>query len=254
MVSNKTNEVNPFAKELWSKLELILSNLPPKSERIAAFDADGTLWDFDLGEHFFEFQIKNSGLTLPPNPMQHYIEMKNPDPRVAYVWLAQINAGLPLQKIRDWAQKNIETVPKSFVFEDMQKWIQRLRDLDFKIYVITASIKWAVEPGAKRFYNIPFENVLGVETFVDKGVITQIPVTPITWRDGKAEALLKATNGVQPFFCAGNTSGDSSLLKLAKHALALRTQSKPSKLFDDEQSLAELASKNGWLTHHFGAK
>lgn len=84
-----------------------------------------------------------------------------------------------------------------------------------EVYVVTASIKWAVEPGA-LFLGIPADNVIGVNTKVHNGVITDQIDGVVTWHEGKVDGLLKKTNKA-PFFAAGNTIGDLALLELATH-------------------------------------
>ena len=61
----------------------------------AAFDADGTLWDNDLGEQFFQYQIDHAELPSLQglDPWEHYNNEKQKHPQMAYLWLAQISQG-----------------------------------------------------------------------------------------------------------------------------------------------------------------
>ena len=55
-----------FPGEYWSQIESAIVELKSKNLKlIAAFDADGTLWDVDLGENFFQYQIDNKQVPLP---------------------------------------------------------------------------------------------------------------------------------------------------------------------------------------------
>jgi phosphoserine phosphatase len=254
MISKKRTPVNEFSPQLWDHLSQTLRKAASetKGAKIAAFDADGTLWDADAGETFFDYQIKRCGLkNLPADPWHHYESTKKVDPIKAYVFLAQINYGVPLTQVREWAQACYNEHPDWPVFESQRRLISLLRELDFEIYVVTASIKWAVEPLAARL-GIDQDHVLGITTEIVDGNVGMETVFPVTWREGKAEGLLKATGGVRPILASGNTLGDIALIGTATHVpLALTTQVEPGGLFTEEEKLAQEADARGWLRHKF---
>lgn len=244
----------PYPTEFWTQIEkTILELKSAQKPLIAAFDADGTLWDTDLGENFFYHQIDHKQVPLPPNPFEHYLEMKkiNNDPRQAYVWLAQINQGKSLDQVRKWAQEAFEIIRPNPIFSEQQRLIDLLKNHGAQIYIVTASIKWAVEPGAMAL-GLGAENVIGVETAVKDGIVTDTPVLPITYRTGKVEALLAKTKGLQPFIASGNTMGDYELLVNATHLrLAVSAASRDDRLFKTEQELADQATEKNWMSHRF---
>ena len=80
LFSTKIEAMNykAFPDVYWQKIEAGIKELKSKNQALyAAFDADGTLWDTDLGENFFNYQIDQKQVPLPANPFQHYLEMKN---------------------------------------------------------------------------------------------------------------------------------------------------------------------------------
>ncbi len=254
MISNNKNRVNEFSPHLVAELTALIDEAATnKSEPlIAAFDADGTLWDTDIGEAFFDYQIGHCGLTdMPSDPWHHYLELKKQDPPTAYAWLAQINAGKSLKQVRAWAAESLQRqlVP---VFSSQKRLITLLLERGFEVFIVTASVKWAVEPAA-ALVGVDFDHVLGITTEIKNGLVTQQPVEPITWRQGKADALLRATAGIRPILCAGNTFGDIALLETAtKMALAVSTQTEEgSGLFIEESKLREEADRRGWRQHFF---
>lgn len=243
-----------FPQEFWVELEESLKRARKKNPRpIAAFDADGTLWDTDLGESFFKWQIENSHLpNLPANPWKHYCDMKSSgDPRPAYLWLAQINQGQTIQQVRQWAKQAIEPVSELPIFEEQRKLIQWLQKNAVDIYVITASVKWAVEPGA-HLLGIPENHVLGITTQINaQGIIQTERDGVITYREGKPEALKQKT-GQFPFFASGNTMGDFALLESATEMrLAVGATKDGHELFKTEEELRQKARGNSWFLHHF---
>jgi phosphoserine phosphatase len=255
MISNNTKPVNEFSPALWDHLSSTLEKAAAeaKGPRIAAFDADGTLWDSDAGETFFDWQIHNSGLQgLPADPWEYYHSTKKVSPPEAYVWLAQINSGHSITQVREWAQRCFAERAEPWpVFESQRHLIQLLRSLDFEIYIVTASIKWAVEPVA-ALVGVDFDHVLGITTRVHDGIVTSEGMAPITWRKGKADGLLAATGGVRPILASGNTLGDIAMIDTATHIqLAVSTQDQPCGLFDEEAKLRTEAESRGWLMHKF---
>lgn len=244
-----------FPDDFWQKIETTITDLKSKSTQplVAAFDADGTLWDTDLGENFFHYQIEHKQVPLPPEPFQEYLDKKaiNNDPRDAYVWLAQINQGKTLSEVRDWATLAFQSIQPSPIFVDQKKLIDLFLKNNIDVYIVTASIKWAVEPGA-RALGLTNDHVIGVETEVHDNIISDKAVLPITYRHGKVDALLKQTNGRFPFFSSGNSSGDIELLQAATHLrLAVSAASRDDRLFKSEKELTDIAIQKNWLHHRF---
>lgn len=220
---------------------------------IAAFDADGTLWDTDMGENFFQYQIEQNQLKdLPENPWEHYLKLKSEvSPKAAYLWLAQINKGQPIKTVRGWAQDCVEKLAPLPIFAGQKEIIDYLHSKGVQVYVVTASIKWSVEPAA-ALYDIPHERVLGVTTKIEDGIITEFQEGPITWRQGKVDGLLLASAGIKPILASGNTPGDLALLECASHIrLAMAASTEPAELIEEEKKLAAIAKEKDWF--HFSA-
>ena len=244
----------PFPEEYWIKIKQTIADLQNQNVPLyAAFDADGTLWDIDLGENFFNYQIDQKCVPLPESPWSHYLNLKkvSNDPRAAYLWLAQINANQSLEQVRAWGLAAFESAHPVPIFSEQKKLIQLFLENQVKIFIVTASITWAVEPGAVALGLSP-EQVIGVETKVKDGLVTTEGIHPITYKQGKVEALLKHTNGVRPFFASGNSTGDTDLLKSATHLqLAVSAASRDDKLFQTENELMRVAQENQWMRHRF---
>lgn len=241
-----------YSQDIWTRLHTTLDQvLKVDSHPIAAFDADGTLWDIDLGESFFHHQIDNKLVELPRNPWEHYEDLKAADPVKAYLWLAQICQNKELKTIHEWAKDALKAVSPVPVFSEQKKLIELFLSKGVQVYVITASVKWAVEPGA-ALLGLRYEDVLGVETIQVNGVITDQQKGIVTYKQGKVDALLARTGGKKPFFASGNTMGDFQLLQAATElSLAVSAASRDDRLFKTEMELAEHAKNSGWLSHRF---
>lgn len=254
LVTTRNSGYQPFGSELWETLEKQIDAITRAEKNpIAAFDIDGTIWDGDIAERFFEYQVLHRLLpNLPRDPWAHYYNLVAEDEEKGFMWLAQTNAGFPVETVRKWAKEafmaNLHSMP---FFEDQQKLITRLLQKNFNVYFISGSPLWAIEPiveylGGKTIH------ALGMSTRVENGIITAEPVFPLTWKAGKIEALLKATNGKNPNLAAGNTMGDFALINAATHIkLAVTSQPRQGRLITSEHQLQREATARQWLTHSF---
>ncbi len=245
---------NDFSSELWNQIETEIDQhlRVEGSPHYAAFDADGTLWDVDAGETFFQYQIDHSELKdLPSDPWHYYHQWKERDPRGAYLWLAQISKGHTLAQVRQWARECLRLQKEWPLFPAQHRLIQRLRAKGIRVFVVTASIKWAVEPFAELL-GLHYDDVIGVETQVVDGIITEQQKGNITWKEGKAQSLLEKTQGVRPILSCGNTMGDAALIDCSQRLkLAVCCSKVGDELFETELSLQKMARENNWLTHSF---
>jgi phosphoserine phosphatase len=244
-----------YSSEVWQKINNTLEQVLERDEKpIAAFDADGTLWDTDLGEAFFNYLIDNKKVTLPVDPWTYYENLKSQHPPTAYLWLAQICQNQSIETIRKWTEASVEAQMPVPIFGAQKQLIEYFLSKNVQIFIITASIKWSVEPGAALF-KLPPESVLGVETEVLDNLVTNRQKGVITYRQGKVDALLAKTFGKKPFFACGNSEGDQELLQSSTHiSLAVSAAHRDDRLFKSEMKLQKLAETKGWMTHQFASE
>lgn len=243
-----------FSEEIWKSIEhntdLILRQDP---KPVAAFDADGTLWDMDFGEALFQYEIDHMLLPLPCDPWEHYQNLKAlPEgPQKAYVWLAQIHKEVSILKVREWALACLEALKPVPIFQAQKKLIELLHAKGIEVYVVTASVKWAVEPAA-ALLGIPEKNVLGVTTRIENQIITDELEGVVTYKQGKVDSLLLATHNKLPFLASGNTEGDLPLLEAATHVrIAVSASSRDDRLYKTEHNLLQHAISKNWFYHKF---
>lgn len=241
----------------WREVEAMVRSARERQVRpIAAFDADGTLWNTDLGEALFDYQIRNKLLKgLPADPWAHYQNLKvEQSHEVAYLWLAQINAGLPIEQVRAWASEAVAKMHPVPLFKEIKELIALLKSLECEVYIVTASIKWAVEPGA-ALVGLGPQNVIGIETAVENGVVTERQKGPITYKRGKVDGLLHRTDGFAPFLCAGNTEGDLHLLEAAMELrIVVAGSPENDRNYSTERHMLSLANQRGWIALDYLAK
>ncbi|NJM09795.1 MAG: haloacid dehalogenase [Bdellovibrionaceae bacterium] len=209
------------------------------------------MWDTDLGEALFQYQIENKLVPLPPDAWAHYDWLKeHKGNTVAYLWLAQINAGVPLAQVRNWAEQSVASQPLP-IYEEQLRILEKLEELKVEVFIVTASIKWAVEPGARRL-GLVDEQVIGIETEVVNGIVTDKQHGVISYREGKPVALLEKTGGLKPYFSSGNTEGDKWLLEAATDLrLVMSSGPENSRNFETEMKMLALAKERGWYSHRY---
>lgn len=218
------------------------SGAPP----IAAFDCDGTLWDQDIGNNFFRHQIKHKLVPLPQKPLQYFKQQLEQDKQKAFLWLAQINKGVHIDSVRSWAKEALESLLNLHVFESQQKIIQHLLSKGVKVFFVTASVKWAIEPMAK-IYGLKNESVIGITTKIKDNIVTDIQDGPITYGEGKVRSLMQKTNNSPYFLASGNTLGDLYLLESATDIKISIALAQPDQnIFNEEQELLKIAKNKNW--------
>lgn len=237
----------PSTEQIAQLKNEIRAALAQGATPIAAFDADGTLWDTDMGENFFQYQIDHNCIELPENPWDHYHKLKDASHPEAYLWLAQILEGNSISQVRVWAKQALNVYKTGVpIFSWKKDLISFLHQCGVKVYVVTASITWAVEPAA-QLLGIAQDCVVGVETELRDGMVTARQNGPITWRQGKVEGLLLKTNGKRPFLAAGNTMGDFHLIESATHVQIVNaTVDQSHENFSTEQELIKIGRERGW--------
>lgn len=245
------SQLRPFDPAKLKALLTDLERFRPAGRAVAAFDADGTLWNTDMGEGFFDYQIKHKLVPLPADPWAHYHHLKdNVSHTVAYLWLAQILKGVPLSRVREWSEDALASRPLP-IFEEQTQVIAKLQELEVEIYIVTASITWAVEPAARRL-GLSDSQVIGIETAVVDGVVTDKQAGVITYREGKSAALLARTGGVAPYFASGNTEGDKWLLEGATDLrLVISSAPEGTENYPTEKKMMDLAAAEGWYSHRY---
>ena len=127
-------------KALLDKITSCLEkSWPQVPNPVVAFDADGTLWPHDVGKSFFKYQVKNHLLNKVSNPQTEFNRIREKESRKnALIWLAQAQAGTPLNQLNQWIKEFLTKNPfKMFPFQ--QKLIKWLMAHKIKVFVVSCS-------------------------------------------------------------------------------------------------------------------
>jgi len=226
-----------------------INELTPKKNLTAAFDADGTLWDTDVGDAFFEFECMEGYFGMGKKTIRdfyHFSKSLDDNSNLGYLWLNQIHAGLTEEEVRK-AAKVFFGLQKQFpYFQEMKNLISFMQEKRVEIYIVSASIRYALEPFVNEL-NIKPENLIAIETSVENGKITEQAVFPIPYKAGKAEAIKLKLKDQELDFAFGNTTGDLALLQSAKIPTVISSNSEKSfSQKNSEATLAKFAQEKNW--------
>ncbi len=206
---------------------------------LAAFDADGTLWHGDVGEALLLRLIREKRLLSPPagDVFAEYARRVEIDPRDGFAFAARLMAGLPLSLVRALSERVFEEEFDRALFPKVERILRRLLARGWEVFVVSASNRWSVEPGARRL-GLPLERIVGVELDVEDGLLGSKPLQVPTL-EGKPD-LLRARAGRDPDLAFGNSMLDAPLLSRAKLSVAVLP-------VGGETMLGREAARRGWL-------
>ena len=236
-------------KKIKDELEKIIQTTN-KSQ--AAFDADGTLWPCDIGKNFFQYQISNKLLKDKcEDPRAEFDKLrKEKGQKAALLWLAQVQSGTPLKTMNKWVQDFLKE-NTSPIFEFQQEIIYWLLKKKVQVFIVSSSLQWVLDQALPlKGYPITKENIIGVETKIKNGVITDELNLPAPVGPDKVGAFQKRTKNTSPIFASGNTLADQDLLESATHLrLVISTATRRERNYESEQKLLELAKNKKWFSY-----
>ncbi len=236
-----------FDRVLSPTVRRALENLttsPGTHERVAVFDADGTLWKNDASEALLDW-VDERGLISPPSGspslLAHNDLLCARDRAVGYAWAAQVMAGQRRTDVVGWAATCFEERVRSRVLDESCALVRHLQDAGWEVWIVSASPIWVILPGA-RLFGIPEERILAIEVDVVDGVLTDRIHPPVTSGLGKVERIQRDL-GRTPAVVAGNSIDDVPMLRLAS---ACGVVINPGTLHGKSTDLVGMADSYGW--------
>lgn len=234
-------------KNIFSSIEKALPHL---QDKIACFDADGTLWKNDVDFHFLAYQKKRDFLNkehLEKVQRAHILYNKNSFQ--ACCLLAQRNAGFKLSQLIRWSQDCFKEKQLE-VFSFQRDIISFLKKNGVKIYIVSASPEWLVRQ-ALIHHGLEVDEVVGVRTQVKDDLVTDQLEHPLSIGEKKVDAFLNRSLNKKTFFVAGNTLSDLRLLENSTHLkFSIASAKEGERHYESEQKLLNLAQQNAWFHIH----
>ena len=176
------------------------------------FDADGTLWNDDLGDAFFAFLVKN-GL-VSARKLSEYQTLEAFDPKAAYGFAVQAMAGLSETQVLDLSDDFCEGWLLSRVRQDVVGFALALRKAGMRVEVISATAELIVRPAITRVLG-DWAVSHGIRVEIKNGILTDILEQPLSFAEGKVEVFNNLDVG--PLMIAvGDSRHDIPILRRAE--------------------------------------
>jgi phosphatidylglycerophosphatase C len=217
--------------------------------RLAAFDADGTLWRGDIGDEAF-IAADDAGLVDDATyrgPLKQWAERWSialPDDKTLglarifdetkvlmdaakrqslYEMQSWIYAGHTRAEIGALGERLFSAGFDKEIYPDMQRLIAALKKRDVQCVIVSASHGALVEAGARRF-GLDAAAAIGMEPAVDAQNKTLPSMARSTFGHGKVAALRKLHDSDRaPLLCCGDSvlGGDRELLAWSQIPVAV---------------------------------
>ena len=232
--------------DLWPEaLRNQILGISWKPGDIAAFDADETLWDMDCGVGFLQWVCEQKKLPLFSGKTRYeiYQEARKRDEKEGLSRCADAFQGRSVSEVKEWVQEFSESFCHHKIYPAMKDLFSWLQSRGVSVYIVTASPRFTVLSGAKEI-GIPEEQVIGINLKVFDGIYSDEIIGPVTYRQGKPQALLEVTKKA-PRLCAGNGNNDRELLEVATDLTVAVNPSKNTRR-DGSQSLYDASKANNW--------
>jgi HAD superfamily phosphoserine phosphatase-like hydrolase len=208
---------------------------------VAAFDCDGTLWSGDVGERFFDWELKQADLVAPAvdrSMRERYAAYKRGevDETTMCGEMVTMHQGIPECKLMDAAVGFFDQFFVVQIFPEMRELVRRLEENGCEIWAVSSSNEWVVRAGMKHF-GIPESRILAAKVELDRGIITDRLVR-VPSGAGKPEAL-RENAGKEIDQAFGNSRWDREMLAMANHAVAV----------NPNPDLEAIARECGWRVY-----
>lgn len=190
---------------------------------LAAFDADGTLWNRDVGEAFlrhageagFLLKWKKGGAVWD----EYERRLATGDLAFAFELCVTAFEGLFDAEVAQLAREFVDPQWSAHVFPEMRELVRSLHKAEAEVWVVSASPCWCVVPGA-ALLGVPQNRVIAARPALGaNGVVGSALAAPLPAFENKVTQLLAAARR-GPHLAAGNSEYDFALLESAR-ALAL---------------------------------
>jgi phosphoserine phosphatase len=204
---------------------------------LAVFDADGTLWREDVGEAFLRHLVSLGWVQLPDgsDPYEAYERAVDRDRASGYAYAAQLQAGLLVEKVEAEAR----LFAASWVPGRRIASAGRLRDLCESAGLRTAVVSASALPiviAAAPLAGFGPAQCHGIEVRTRSGRFTAEVIQPITYAEGKIEAV--RNRGAIVVACGDSLAGDLAMLQAAQIAVVVAP--------DSGSPLADEGRRRGW--------
>jgi phosphoserine phosphatase len=218
--------------------EAFLDSILGLEPRVVAFDCDGTLWSGDLGERFFDWELRQGNVVSADidRPMRdRYAAYKRGqvDETAMCGEMVTMHRGISEERLLSAAVRFFDQFFVEQIFPEMRELVRRLRESGCEVWAVSSSNEWVIRAGMK-YFGLPDGHILAAKVHLDRGIATDRLIR-VPSGSGKPEALREiAKKEIDIAF--GNSRWDAEMLAMAKHAVAV----------NPNPDLETTAKERGW--------
>lgn len=217
--------------------ERFIQSVLDKEPAIAVFDCDGTLWEGNSGELFFDWEMER-GLVSPQvaaalrdrYALYRQGGVSEDDMCGEMVTMHQ---GLSVAEIERAVEDFFPALIAPGIFPEMLALTLALKKSGCEVWAISSTNDWVVRYGVREF-GIDDDRVIAACVYTNDGHVTDRLIR-VPSGEGKAIAVREIIRRV-PDAVFGNSRWDQAMLELARHAYAI----------NPNPDLEEVARERGW--------
>src|ERR1700761_7206995 len=144
--------------------------------QVAAFDCDGTLWSGDLGERFFDWELRQGGIVSADldRPMRDRYEAYKRgevDETAMCGEMVTMHRGVSEEHLLNASARFFDHFFVEQIFPEMRELVRRLHDAGCGVWAVSSSNEWVIRAGMKHF-GIPQSHILAAKVELDCGIAT----------------------------------------------------------------------------------
>ena len=207
---------------------------------LAVFDCDGTLWSGDIGERFFDWELRNGIFAdqTVARMRSRYADYKagkvSEDDMCGE--MVTLHKGMREEEVVRLSAEFFEANFSRQIFPEMQQLVRELQNAACDVWAVSSTNEWTIRAAMKHF-GIPPERILAAVSRVQDGIISD-ELVRVPSGVGKPKAIL-GTIGRPPDVAFGNSRWDADMLRIARYPVAV----------NPNPDLAELATERGWMIY-----
>ena len=207
--------------------------------QLAVFDCDGTLWDGDAGEGFFDWEL---GRGVLPDKIARWARTRYTDYKVGKISeddmcgeMVTMHSGLAESEMQAVAKQYFDENFVSQIFPEMQELVSRLQRSGCDVWAVSSTNEWVIRAAMKHF-GID-RKILAASVQIDNGLITDRLIR-VPSGEGKPRAI-RDVIGKVPDVAFGNSRWDAAMLAIARHGFAV----------NPNPDLERMAREHGWTIY-----
>ncbi|MBT3586301.1 MAG: HAD-IB family phosphatase [Halobacteriovoraceae bacterium] len=197
-----------------SALPGFVENLPIEGQdRLALFDADGTLYTDDVADDFAVYALQQK-IISSEEIWQEYLELYPRDPVAGCALALKLYRGLASAELSQLVEKWWQTHAKRNWVTPVMEALFHLKSRGYTIWVVTGTATEFLEPLRTV---LPIDKILGMDFEYDQqGLITGEVAGIACAGEGKAIKVRSLWSGGSIDFACGNSMMDIPMLELSQ--------------------------------------